>query len=190
MASENAAPSTIEFVDAARATGAARVLLLPGDIDVHASAALAAHQLGIDGIHARVIGTRSAAESLAALGAMDSTTDDEVPLMNAAVIGVRSASVAVAGRDAMTPAGLCRAGDVMGLIGGAPVLVSSVATTADMCLALVDRLLDQGGTAVTVIVGADGDGSVAKRILADHPGVDVRVYQGGQRTTVYQVGVA
>jgi dihydroxyacetone kinase-like predicted kinase len=78
----------------------------------------------------------------------------------------------------------------MGLVAGTPVLVSSAATVDDMCLAMVDRLLDDGGSQVTLIVGSDGDPAVEKRILADHPGVKVRVISGGQRATAYQVGVA
>ena len=69
--SESAAPSTREFVDAARISGASTVLLLPSDPDSHASAALAAHELQGEGIAAHVIGTCSDVETLAVLAVVE-----------------------------------------------------------------------------------------------------------------------
>ena len=43
---------------------------------------------------------------------------------------------------------------------------------------------------VILIVGAEANASVEQRILADHPGIQVTVIDGGQRATTYQVGVA
>ena len=63
---DTAAPSTLEFIAAARACRTRHVVVLPSDVDSHASAALAVHELAAEGISAHLIGTRSIPESLAA----------------------------------------------------------------------------------------------------------------------------
>ena len=188
---DTAAPSTLEFIAAARACRTRHVVVLPSDVDSHASAALAVHELAAEGISAHLIGTRSIPESLAAL-AVFSAEQPIAHLLEAmaqACGDVRYGSVALANRDAMTAAGMCRVGDTLGLIAGVPAFVSSTATLDDMVIEVVDALLDAGGEIVTLIVGQAGHEAVTDRILADHPGIDVVTMVGGQTATAYVVGV-
>ena len=189
--SESAAPSTREFVDAARISGASTVLLLPSDPDSHASAALAAHELQGEGIAAHVIGTCSDVETLAVLAVVDTDAPPAEVLDTAAsaAVATRYGSVAVAHRDTVTPIGPCHRGNTVGLIAGQPWQVSATASVHDMLASLVHTMLDGGGELVTLVVGRDGDAAVVNGLHADHPGVEFQVHAGGQSATAYLVGV-
>ena len=87
----------------------------------------------------------------------------------------------VAAKRAMTMAGPCEPGDVLGVIDGDFALVGddldAVATE------VLERLLGGGGELVTLVSGAESDGLAARceDYVADrHPHVDVVVYDGGQ----------
>ncbi len=146
-------PSTGELLDAVRATGAARVVVLPND---------------------------PAAQAVA----------NQVVVAEAAG-ACRYAEVCRAGRDALTVAGPCHAGDVLALVEGEVNLIG--VDLVDTCVALVDRMLGGGGELVTLLVGADApDGlldAVRTHITARWPFVEVQAYPGGQPHHPLLVGV-
>lgn len=92
---------------------------------------------------------------------------------------------------ALTLAGACDAGDLLGLI-GMDVLVIGPGQ-AEAATALVDLMLSTGGELVTVLAGADIADGVLERlerhVSAAHPGVEFVAYQSGQADEVLQVGV-
>ena len=79
-------------------------------------------------------------------------------------------------------AGICRPGDVLGLLEGDVVLIGDDVERVGS--ALVDRMLTGGGELVTVITGADaGEGMgerLAEQVERAHRPVEVVVYEGGQ----------
>jgi dihydroxyacetone kinase-like predicted kinase len=103
--------------------------------------------------------------------------------MTATARHARQGAVTVAARRAITMAGPCEAGDVLGAIGGDFVVVGKELT--EVAQDVLGRLLGGGGEMVTLVSGEDdGDGALA-RSCADwleehHPAVDVVVYDGGQ----------
>ncbi|GIJ76976.1 hypothetical protein SAMN05443287_101154 [Micromonospora phaseoli] len=186
-------PSTGELLDAVRSTGAARVVVLPNDPDAQAVAnqvAEEAHRLGIE---VSVVPTRSPVQALAALAVRDPRRRfaDDVIAMAEAAGACRYAEVCRAGRDALTVAGPCRAGDVLALVEGEVHLIG--ADLVGTCTALVDRLLGGGGELVTLLVGADApDGladAVRTHITGRWPFVEVQSYPGGQPHYPLLVGV-
>ena len=87
----------------------------------------------------------------------------------------------VAARAAMTMAGWCEPGDVMGVIGGDFVLIGDDAL--DVAAGVLTRLLAGGGELVTLVAGEDAGDLVARTaewLDREHPLIDVVTYDGGQ----------
>jgi dihydroxyacetone kinase-like predicted kinase len=101
--------------------------------------------------------------------------------MTAAARHARHGAVTIAAKRAMTTGGPCEPGDVLGAIEGDFVLVGGDLFT--VARGVIERLLGGGGELVTVVSGAES-GDLAERcatyLSAQHPTVDVVVYNGGQ----------
>ena len=103
--------------------------------------------------------------------------------MTATARHARHGAVTIAARTAMTMAGPCEPGDVLGVVEGDFAVVGSELDA--VAAQVAERLLGGGGELVTVVSGAeDVDGAMAQRLAAwveEHrPHVDVVVYEGGQ----------
>lgn len=180
----SASPSTGELLDAILATGAAEVVVLPNDGNVHAPAAAAAEEARAVGRDVHVVPTRSAVQGLAALAVSDSgrAFADDAIAMSAAASATRFAEVTTAVRDAQTSAGPCRAGDVLGLVDGDVSVIGS--DVASVGWDVLDRMLAAGGELVTIVTGdecpAGLGGALAERVTSAHPLVEAEVHAGGQ----------
>ncbi|MER7475949.1 Dak phosphatase, partial [Micromonospora sp. NPDC000018] len=186
-------PSTGELLDAIRATGAARVVVLPNDPNTQAVASAAAKEAHRLGIKVSVVPTRSPVQALAALAVRDPARrfEDDVIAMAEAAGACRYAEVCYASREALTVAGPCRPGDVLALVEGEVHLIGS--DLADTCAAVVDRMLGGGGELVTLLSGADAPAGLAEAVR-EHVGrrwpfVEVQAYPGGQPHYPLLVGV-
>jgi uncharacterized protein len=186
-------PSTGQILDAIVSTGAAEVIVLPNDRDSVAAAQAAAREVREQTeIRVAVIGTRAQVQGLAALAVHEPGRpfEQDVLEMTAAARHARSGAVTVAVRQAMTSAGPCEPGDVLGAIEGDFVLVGE--DLFEVAVAVVERLLGGGGELVTLVGGADGD-DLAERcavyLRSAHPTVDVVVYEGGQQGYPLLLGV-
>jgi uncharacterized protein len=181
-------PSTGQLLEAITACGAAEVVVLPNDQDSVRVAQIAARTAEADSdgeIRVAVIPTHAQVTGLAAVAVHEPgrAFDQDVLEMTATARHARQGAVTIAARQAMTMAGPCEVGDVLGVVAGDFVAVGedlfSVAT------GVLERLLGGGGELVTVVAGADdGEGVLATRCAAwveeRHPAVDVVVYDGGQ----------
>jgi dihydroxyacetone kinase-like predicted kinase len=88
-------------------------------------------------------------------------------------------------------AGVCQAGDILGLIDGDVALIGTeLATTG---VTLLDRMLAAGGELVTLILGADAPADLATtvdtHVRGAHLAVDTVIYEGGQRSCPLLIGV-
>lgn len=177
-------PSVGDLLDAIRATGKGEVIVLTNDRIVHPVAERAAEIGRRDGRQVAVVPCRSSIQALAALAVHDRDRGfhDDVIAMTAAARSTRWGEVTVAGERALTSAGICQPGDVLGLIDGDVVLIGDA--VAAVCRELLDRLLAGGGELVTLVTGADApDGlgeQLAEYLRATRLGLDVVVYAGGQ----------
>jgi dihydroxyacetone kinase-like predicted kinase len=177
-------PSTGMILDAIHAAGAQEVIVLPNDADsVRAARAAAQTAEGDDGIRVAVIPTEAQVQGLAAVAVHEPGRpfDQDVLEMTATARHARHGAVTVAAKQAMTMAGPCEPGDVLGVIAGDFAVVGhDLDLVADDVL---ERLLAGGGELVTIVAGEDG-GDLARRAAAGveerHPHVDVMVYDGGQ----------
>ncbi|MFD0446552.1 MULTISPECIES: DAK2 domain-containing protein [Streptomyces violaceusniger group] len=186
-------PAGGELVDAVRRANAREVVLLPNDTELHHTAAAAAAQARAEGVRVAVIPTRSAVQGIAALAVHEPgrSFDEDVVAMTSAAGATRYAELAVAERQSWTMAGVCQAGDVLGMIDGdVAVIGSELAATAETVL---DRMLASGGEMVTLVLGADLPEEVAERlerhVREGHFAVDTVVYHGGQPTAPLIIGI-
>jgi dihydroxyacetone kinase-like predicted kinase len=97
----------------------------------------------------------------------------------------------LATKEALTTAGVCQPGDVLGLLEGDVAVIG--ADLAEVACALLDRLLSAGGELVTLVTGAEAGDRLAPLLLEHirrtHPEAEVGVYEGGQTHYPVLVGV-
>jgi DAK2 domain fusion protein YloV len=179
-------PSTGMLLEAIENSGAQEVVVLPNDPDTVRTAQVAASTAEADhDMRVAVIPTTAQVEGLAALAVHEQgrTFDQDVLEMTATARHARQGAVTIAARQAMTMAGPCEPGDVLGAIGGDFVVVGDDLTT--VAREILGRLLGGGGEMVTLVSGEDDPEGTLARECADwleesHPTVDVVVYDGGQ----------
>ncbi|MFD7404695.1 DAK2 domain-containing protein [Streptomyces sp. NPDC059866] len=186
-------PVSGELVEAVRRAHAREVVLLPNDAELRHTAAAAAEQARAEGIRVALIPTRSAVQGIAALAVHEPERrfDEDVVSMTSAAGSTRYGEVVVAERQSWTMAGICQAGDVLGLIDGdVAVIGSDVTATAESVL---DRMLAAGGELVTLVLGDEVPESVAERLEARvreaYLAVDTVVYRGGRQGALLLIGV-
>jgi DAK2 domain fusion protein YloV len=177
-------PSAGELLEAILATGAAEVVVMPNDRDVLPVAEAAARIAQQDeGVRAAVVPTAAQVQGMAALAVHEPGRpfDHDLVEMTAAARHARSGAVTVAVRQAITTAGYCEPGDVLGAVEGDFAVVGK--DLFEVALEVVERMLGGGGELFTVVAGAGGEElapRVAQHVEAHHPTVDVLVYEGGQ----------
>ncbi len=180
-------PSSAEVLAAITGCGASEVVVLANDVDAVRVARAAAEAAETDaGLRVAVIPTEAQVQGLAAMAVHEPgrSFERDVVEMTATARHVRHGAVTVATERAMTMAGPCEPGDVLGMVAGDYVVVGhddhAVATD------VLGRLLAGGGDLVTVVLGAPAGHSpdlgerTAAWLAATHPVVDVTVYDGGQ----------
>lgn len=178
-------PSTGQLLEAITGCGAEEVVVLPNDPDSVRVAEIAARTAETDeGVSVIVIPTQAQVQGLAALAVHEPgrSFDHDVLEMTATARHARHGAVTIAARQAITMAGPCEPGDVLGVIAGDFAVVGddldAVATD------VLERLLAGGGELVTIVAGADDTDGLAARCAAyveeRHAHVDVVVYDGGQ----------
>ncbi|MBO0845067.1 MAG: DAK2 domain-containing protein [Nocardioides sp.] len=177
-------PSTGMILDAIESSGAAEVVILPNDPDSVRAAGVAARTAEEEHeVRVAVIPTEAQVQGLAALAVHEPARgfDADVLEMTATARHTRQGAVTIAAKKAITMAGPCEVGDVLGVIEGDFVLIGS--DLRDVATQILERLLGGGGELVTLVSGqgADGLADFCEAYVADHHAhVDVVVYDGGQ----------
>ena len=183
----------IAAIRAQHATGAAGVVVLPNDGDTLLAAAAAARAVADDGIDAQVVHARTAVQGLAALAVYEpgAAPTANVLAMQSASSATRHGAVTVANRAALTSAGPCEPGDVLGVVDGDIAVIGH--DDVEVGREVVRRLLASGGELVTVVVGADArDGlgqALATEAMSLQRGVEVSQIDGGQPVYSVLIGV-
>jgi DAK2 domain fusion protein YloV len=186
------APQVAVLVEAILAAGD-EVIVLPGEPEVVAVAEAAAERAGDSGVRIAVLPTKASVQCLAALAVHDALRrfDDDVIAMTRAAGATRFGHVEIAGEEAVTSAGICRPGDVLGLIEGDVCVIGT--DPAQVGLEVLGRMLDGGGELVTLItrLGAPPDlgGVVEARLREERPGIELLVYEGGHEERPVLIGV-
>ncbi|WP_432082207.1 DAK2 domain-containing protein [Streptomyces sp. WAC 04229] len=186
-------PASGELVQAVRRAHAHEVVLLPNDAELRHTAAAAAEQARAEGVRVALIPTRSAVQGIAALAVHepDRRFDEDVVAMTSAAGATRYAEVTVAEHRSWTTAGICQAGDVLGLIDGDVAVIGADVT--EVAATVLDRMLSAGGELVTLVLGDEAPGTVTERLEARvreaYLAVDTVVHRGGRQGALLLVGV-
>ena len=178
------APSTGEILDAIVAQNVDEVVVLPSDKETRASAEAAAVTARAQGMRVAVVPTRSIAQSLAAIAVHDPDAgfDDDVVSMSRASGATHYGAVTVSSREVMTSVGMCRPGDMLGMVDGDILKIGD--DLAAVAMATFDLMLAAGGELITIIAGTEATpellSAVDTYLSQNHPGVEVTTYDGGQ----------
>jgi DAK2 domain fusion protein YloV len=184
-------PSTAELLETVQRVNADQVVVLPNNKNIIP----VAEQL--DALTEKsvvVVPTRSMPEALSALVVYDA---DASAVENAAEMADAASSVVTgevtrAVRESTSDVGPIAEGDWMGLVRGDGI-VAVDSTVEGAAMKLLDAIVGDTAELVTVITGADADGSVTDQIvgwLGDHRGdIHVDVHHGGQPLYPYLFGV-
>jgi uncharacterized protein len=178
-------PSTADVLAEIHNCQSRRIILLPNAAGVTAVAEIAAEQARSEGMVVAVVPTKSPVQGLAAVAIHDDRRrfEDDVIAMAETAAATRFAETTAAVRDAITYAGRCSAGDVLGLIDGEVVEIGR--EHGLVAVSLVSRLIGVGAELVTVLVGCDPGAAeaaaqVEQFVKHNHPLVELTVFYGGQ----------
>lgn len=186
-------PSTAEMLQAIHAAKANEIVILPNDRDVIPVAEAAAAEVRADGIRAAVIPSTAQVQGLAAAAVFEPgrAFDTDVVAMTTAAGHTRHGAVTVATREAVTMAGICHPGDVLGVIEGDFAVIG--ADLREVATDVIGRMMSAGGELVTVVTGQDAEpglaSAVADTVRELRPEADTVVYDGGQPRYPLLLGV-
>lgn len=184
-------PSTRDFVRAVKSCAAREALLLPSDGDSAPVAKAAAEFLRDDDIRVAVVPSRSITQTLAAVAVHDPAIsfDDDVVNMARAATATRYGGVTIASKEAITSAGRCQVGDVLGLVDGDIVEIGD--SVDGVALAIIDRMRGSTSELVTLVTGAEVPPDLVEAVqrhLATEV-IDVEVVAGDQPYWPVIIGV-
>jgi dihydroxyacetone kinase-like predicted kinase len=172
-------PSTADLLRAVQSLDADEALILPNNSNIVLAAEHAATHADrtVEVVHAESIPA-----GLAAMVAFDGTRSaaENAAEMRAAIAAVATGEVTIASRDVELNGIAIRKGEWLGLAEDEPVAGGTGFT--EVASAVVDRLLAEPRSLLTVLVGADGAelGELLAELAAQHPDVEVDVQDGGQ----------
>jgi DAK2 domain fusion protein YloV len=173
-----------QLLAAARNAHALEVIVLPNDRDTVMAAEAAASAAAQEGLDRHVVRSAPGVQGGGAVAGVDPTQSAgrNTAAMTHAAAATRHGAVAVASKQALTSAGPCSPGDILGVVAGDVVIVGD--DLAEVAIEVVGRLLSSGGELVTVIGGVDAPEGLADelgaRIERGHRDVEVSVIDGGQ----------
>jgi hypothetical protein len=185
--------TTLADLTAALSTTDDDLVILPNDMESLEMASHLAAPLRSAGRRVAVIPTVAQVQGLAAVAVHEPTMDFDsaVVAMSTAAAHIRQGAVTVAESAAMTMAGRCRVGDVLGLVEGDFVEVGD--SVVEVAWRVTRRLLAAGGELVTLVAGADVEPELLveleQRLRASGDLVDVEHLIGGQSRYAVLIGV-
>jgi dihydroxyacetone kinase-like predicted kinase len=157
------------------------------------AAEIAAQAAAGEGLDVHVVPARTTVQAIAALAVHDPTRSvhANVVAMTGAAVSTRHGAVTVATKEALTWAGVCHPGDVLGIVDGDVAFLGT--DLAESAREVLGRLLSAGGELVTLVVGADAGPDLAARtadaLTQERPDVEVVVVDGGQPVYPLLIGV-
>jgi DAK2 domain fusion protein YloV len=163
---------------------AAEVVVLPNNVRYVSLFEAAAREAREAGVRVAVIPTHAQVQGLAALAVHDPGRpfDDDVVAMSSAAAHVQHGALTIAAESAMTMAGPCEPGDVLGVVQGDFDLIGD--DLLQVGANVVDRLLAPSAELLTLVLGSGADQQLAdalcRHVRLTRPDVDTVVYRGGQ----------
>ena len=175
---------TVEVLKNAADQTCGDLVILPNGADNQKCANEVATQLRRAGRRVGIIPTAAQVQGLAAMAVHEPSADFEsaVVAMSTAAGHARHGAVTVAEKTAMTMAGRCQPGDVLGAVEGDVVVIGT--TMAEVAWQVVQRLVSAGGELLTLVYGIDADDDLVAdlitRVRERFRTIDVEVVDGAQ----------
>jgi len=175
---------TVEELQAAADRTCGDLVILPNGTENLKSADQVAAELRRTGRRVGIIPTLAQVQGLAAMAVHEPSADFEsvVVAMSGAAGHARHGAVTVAEKSAMTMAGRCEPGDVLGAVQGDVVVIGT--SMAEVAWQVVERLLAAGGELLTLVrgLGAAEDlvPGLTARVRERPSAIDVEVLDGQQ----------
>ena len=188
-----AGPARASSSTPCRRTRATSVIILPADRDTLMAAEVAAEAASADGVDTHVVPARTTVQALAALAVLDPAkpVHANAVAMTSAAVSTRHGAVSIASKEALTWAGVCKPGDVLGVVDGDIAFIGT--DLADAAAEVLTRLLAGGGELVTLVAGEGADAGLVETVAAtlghDRPELEVVVIDGGQPVYPLLIGV-
>jgi uncharacterized protein len=160
------------------------LVILPNGAENLERAGDLARNLRRAGRRVGVIPTVAQVQGLAAMAVHEPSADFEsaVVAMSTAAGHARHGAVTLAETAAMTMAGRCEPGDVLGAVEGDVVIIGT--SIAEVAWQVVQRLISAGGELLTLVRGTDADDDLVTdlrtRVRKRFGTLDVEVVDGGQ----------
>ena len=175
---------SVEELQAAADQTCGDLVILPNGTQNLKTADHVAAGLRRTGRRVGIIPTLAQVQGLAAMAVHEPSADFEsvVVAMSNAAGHARHGAITVAEKSAMTMAGRCHPGDVLGAVQGDVVIIGT--SLADVAWQVAERLLVAGGELLTLVrgIGADDDllPALTARVRDWSRAVDVELLDGGQ----------
>ena len=160
------------------------LVILPNGAENLKRADEVAAELRRAGRRVGTIPTVAQVQGLAAMAVHEPSADFDsaVVAMSTAAGHTRQGAVTIAESAAMTMAGRCKPGDVLGAVEGDVVVIGTSMT--EVAWQVLQRLVSAGGELLTLVRGIDADDDLlfdlTARVRRRFPTVDVEVVEGGQ----------
>jgi DAK2 domain fusion protein YloV len=172
-------PATAELVAAIESSPGEEVIVLPNNSNVLLTAEQA---VALAQRPAHVVAATTIPAGLAAMVGFhaDRPAQENAAEMGEIVDGVVTGEVTVASRDAELNGLAIREGQFLGLAGAEPVLAA--ASFDEVALAVLERLLAEPRSVLTLLTGADAQplDDVLAWVHEHHPELELDVHSGGQ----------
>ena len=186
---------TIEELSGAFDDHPGDLVLLPNDMEALELTAHLAEGRRSPGRRIAVIPTTAQVQGLTALAVHEPAADFDsaVVAMSNTAGHTRHGAVTMAETRAMTMAGRCEIGDVLGLLDGDFVEIGD--SVVEVAQRIIARLTSGGGEVLTLITGADAEPGLAQRLQGwwqqrrPHPQLEIEVVEGGQRRYPLLIGL-
>lgn len=187
-------PSTQDFVSAIRSLNAEDVFLLPNNGNIYMAAKQAGELMEEEGVHCHIIPTKTIPEGLVACMVFnpETTADDNENNMMENVEGVKSGEVTYAIKDTTIDGVTVEKDKYMGI--AQKKILGCHKHKTNALYEMIDHLVDEDSSIITVIYGQDVNEEEAKKVEDDlnekyGDDLDIDVKYGGQPVYSFFVSV-
>lgn len=183
-------PSTQDFIDAIKKSGAKKALLLPNNGNIIMAAKQAAE---VSDIPVGIVPTKTISQGLTAMLSFDpvASVDENVEAMSDELDTVVSGEVTQATRDTEIDNVEIHKDDYLGIVDGSIKVDNAdlIKTTTEM----IEKMLDDDSEIITIMYGRDASEDEAQQVVealeASHDDLEFEIHDGGQPVYFFLVSV-
>ncbi|ALJ24105.1 hypothetical protein AO203_10220 [Lactobacillus gallinarum] len=183
-------PSTQDFIDAIKKSGAKKALLLPNNGNIIMAAKQAAE---VSDIPVGIVPTKTISQGLTAMFSFDpdASVDENVEAMSDELDTVVSGEVTQATRDTEIDNVEIHKDDYLGIVDGSIKVDNAdlIKTTTEM----IEKMLDDDSEIITIMYGRDASEDEAQQVVealeASHDDLEFEIHDGGQPVYRFLVSV-